>query len=79
MGETVASDKESRARREDPEEEKVEDSNVVAEVKKEIVPVSLPVYVDAERKEVGSNNGVSDVYPSNLRVLDQQQLGIRKD
>jgi hypothetical protein len=52
MGETVASDKESRARREDPEEEKVENSNVVAEVEKEIVPVSLPVDVDAERKEV---------------------------
>jgi hypothetical protein len=64
MGETITSDKQGRRGRKDPEINKVEDSDVVAEIKEEIVPCAFFVNVGPERKEVESLEGIRYMDPS---------------
>jgi hypothetical protein len=61
--EAVASDEESRAGGEDPDEQEVENGDVIAEVEEKVVPRSLLVLVDSYRKEIESLQRVRNVYP----------------
>jgi hypothetical protein len=52
VGEAVARDKEGGIGREGPDEEKVKDRHVVAEVEEEVVPRPLLVLVYAHGEEI---------------------------
>ena len=63
MREGVASDKKSRTRREKPDENEVEDGNVVAEVEEEIMPGAFLVLIETERKKVETDCRIGHMYP----------------
>lgn len=64
MREAVAGDEESRARREEPKEDKVEDGHVVAEIEEEVMPGAFLVLIVTQGQEVKTLHGIHDVNPS---------------
>ena len=63
MGEGVASNKKAGARREKPDKDEVENCDVVAKVKEEIMPGAFLVLVATERKKIETNRGIGHMNP----------------
>ena len=61
MRETVTRDPKRRARWCEPDENKVEDRNVVAEVEQKVMPRAFLVGIDAHREEIDAPDGVYDM------------------
>ncbi len=64
QGKTVTSNKQGCAVRHCPDEDQVEDVDIVAQVEEEIVPCAFLIIVGAEGKEVQGLHGISYMYPS---------------
>jgi len=61
MAQTITRDKQRRRRRKDPEIDKVENSDIVAQVEQKVMPGAFLVNVRSERQEVGGQDGIGDV------------------
>jgi hypothetical protein len=75
MREGVASHKKSGTRREKPDEDEVEDGNVIAEVEEEIMPGAFFVLIKTERKQIETNYGIGHMYPpkNDYRVVSGKE------
>lgn len=70
--EAITRDKEGRTRREEPDEDEVEDCHVIAQIKEEVVPGPFLVYIGAQRQKVTTLQRIRNVYPPEIQSPPSQ-------